>query len=132
MEELTTSPCSGPRAWAGMSWRPCSPKSPNVPVGLRAWPCACFKRAIECAVAKGEQTITQDHLRLACDLEGIDELGLGPTERKYLAILAQGPVRLNVIASLLGLPPRTVSPGHGAIPRACGLGHEGRSRDGGN
>ena len=59
--------------------------------------------------SQGEQTITQDHLRLACELEGIDDLGLGPTEKKYLAILAQGPVRLNVIASLLGLPPRTVS-----------------------
>jgi len=59
--------------------------------------------------SQGEQTITQEHLQLACDLEGIDDLGLGPTEKKYLSVLAQGPVRLNVIASLLGLPPRTVS-----------------------
>ena len=59
--------------------------------------------------ANGESTVTLFHLTAACDLEGIDGLGLGPTERKYLAILAQGPVRLNVIASLLGLPPRTVS-----------------------
>lgn len=36
-------------------------------------------------------------------------MGLGPTEKKYLKIVAQGPTRLNVIASLLGLPPRTVS-----------------------
>ena len=59
--------------------------------------------------SQGEQTITRDHLQLACDLEQIDGLGLGPTERKYLQIVAQGPTRLNVIASLLGLPPRTVS-----------------------
>jgi Holliday junction DNA helicase RuvB len=59
--------------------------------------------------SQGEQTITIDHLTVACDLEQIDGMGLGPTEKKYLAILAQGPVRLNVIASLLGLPPRTVS-----------------------
>ena len=59
--------------------------------------------------SQGERTITQAHLELACDLEQIDGMGLGPTERKYLTILAQGPVRLNVIASLLGLPPRTVS-----------------------
>jgi len=36
-------------------------------------------------------------------------LGLGPLERKYLAILKDGPSRLNVISSVLGLPTRTVS-----------------------
>jgi Holliday junction DNA helicase RuvB len=36
-------------------------------------------------------------------------LGLGPTEQAYLRILAEGDSRLNVIASRLGLPPRTVS-----------------------
>ena len=34
--------------------------------------------------AEGETTITEDQLRRACELEGIDELGLGPTEQKYL------------------------------------------------
>ena len=42
-------------------------------------------------------------------LEGIDTLGLGPTEQQYLRILAEGDSRLNVIASRLGLPSRTVS-----------------------
>ena len=51
-------------------------------MGLHAWPCVCFKPAIVCAVAKGESTITlKTILTLACDLEGIDDLGLGPTER---------------------------------------------------
>jgi len=59
--------------------------------------------------SKGEQTITLAHLTTACELEGIDALGLGPTEQKYLAIVAHGPTRLNVIASTLGLPTRTVS-----------------------
>ena len=36
-------------------------------------------------------------------------LGLGPTEQKYLQILAEKPNRLNVIASMLGQPARTVS-----------------------
>jgi Holliday junction DNA helicase RuvB len=57
----------------------------------------------------GEQTITLVHLEKACHLEGLDELGLGVTERKYLNILAQGPSRLNVVASMLGLASRTVS-----------------------
>jgi len=57
----------------------------------------------------GETAITDEHLKRACSLEQIDELGLGPTEQKYIAILKDGPQRLNVIASLIGLPSRTVS-----------------------
>jgi Holliday junction DNA helicase RuvB len=59
--------------------------------------------------AEGETTITEDQLRRACHLENIDELGLGPSEQKYLDIVSDGGSRLNVIASTLGLPPRTVS-----------------------
>jgi Holliday junction DNA helicase RuvB len=59
--------------------------------------------------SQGGHTITLAHLETACELEGIDALGLGPTEQKYLTILAHGPTRLNVIASTLGLPTRTVS-----------------------
>lgn len=57
----------------------------------------------------GESTIVQEHLDRACSLEQIDELGLGPVEQKYVGILREGPQRLNVIASLIGLPSRTVS-----------------------
>ena len=57
----------------------------------------------------GETELTPEHLNQACELEQIDQLGLGPTEQTYLRLLADGPTRLNVIASLLGLPPRTVS-----------------------
>src|SRR4051812_7252838 len=57
----------------------------------------------------GETEITTEHLSKACELEQIDRMGLGPTEQSYLRVLAEGPTRLNVIASLLGLPPRTVS-----------------------
>ncbi len=59
--------------------------------------------------SEGESTITQEHLERACLLEGIDALGLGPVEQQYLMILAERDTRLNVIASRLGLPPRTVS-----------------------
>jgi len=57
----------------------------------------------------GESTITQAHLERACQLESLDSKGLGPNERKYLEILLDGGCRLNVIASRLGLPARTVS-----------------------
>lgn len=59
--------------------------------------------------AEGQETLTIHHLRTACQLEGLDEMGLGPTERKYLLALAEGATRLNVIASMLGLPARTLS-----------------------
>jgi len=59
--------------------------------------------------AEGQHTITQAHLQRACGLEQIDSRGLGPTEQKYLAIIADSPTRLNVIASMMGLPTRTVS-----------------------
>jgi Holliday junction DNA helicase RuvB len=61
------------------------------------------------ARAEGQMTITLAHLDRACILEQIDALGLGPTEQQYLAALASGASRLNVLASLLGLPVRTVS-----------------------
>jgi Holliday junction DNA helicase RuvB len=61
------------------------------------------------ARSEGESRITLDHLERACLMEEIDELGLGPTEQQYLRIVAEGATRLNVIASRLGLPPRTVS-----------------------
>jgi Holliday junction DNA helicase RuvB len=61
------------------------------------------------ARASGETTITLQHLERACLLEGIDSLGLGPTEQQYVRILADGASRLNILASRLGLPARTVS-----------------------
>lgn len=59
--------------------------------------------------AGGEETITVEHLQRACSLEQVDGVGLGPVEQKYVSILADGPKRLNVIASILGLPSRTIS-----------------------
>ena len=59
--------------------------------------------------SQGDTIITVEHLARAFDLEDIDSLGLGITERKYLAFLAEGASRLNVISSMLGLPSRTVA-----------------------
>lgn len=66
---------------------------------------SCFR----CMRSEGESTITKGHLLRACELEQLDKLGLGPTEQQYLSIVAEGPTRLNVIASRIGLPSRTVS-----------------------
>jgi Holliday junction DNA helicase RuvB len=57
----------------------------------------------------GETKLTADHLQRACRLEQIDTVGLGPNEQHYLNMLAEGPQRLNVLASRLALPARTVS-----------------------
>ena len=57
----------------------------------------------------GEHAITVEHLHRACSLEQIDELGLGPSDQHYLRLLANGAARLNVLASMLGLPAKTVS-----------------------
>jgi Holliday junction DNA helicase RuvB len=65
--------------------------------------------ARRCSRSQGETTITVEHLKRACLLEQLDELGCGPTEQKYLKALLEGASRLNVLASLLGLPSRTVS-----------------------
>jgi len=59
--------------------------------------------------AEGARKITMAHLKKACALEEIDDLGLGPVEQQYLRILLEGSNRLNVIASRLGLPTRTVA-----------------------
>ncbi len=59
--------------------------------------------------SEGEKVIRLDHLERACQLEQLDTLGLGRTEQAYLRILLEGANRLNVIASRLGLPPRTVA-----------------------
>ena len=58
----------------------------------------------------GEMTITIAHFQRTVELEGIDPLGLDRHELQLLSILrvARRPVRLNVLASRLGLPTRTI------------------------
>ena len=62
------------------------------------------------ARAEDASTITAQHVTQMCQTEGYDALGLDCVERRYLDILreAQGPVRLNVFGTLLGLPRRTI------------------------
>jgi Holliday junction DNA helicase RuvB len=59
--------------------------------------------------SEGASDIELAHLLRACRLEELDELGLGPMEQSYLREVASGVSRLNVIASRLGLPTRSVA-----------------------
>ena len=59
----------------------------------------------------GDTQVTSDHFARTVELEGIDELGLMPEDRRYLQLLAARPgqaVRLHTLSSSLGLHPRTL------------------------
>lgn len=59
--------------------------------------------------AEGAETITAEHFRQACFLEGVDSLGCDLVEQQYLGILLEhGPSRLGMIASRMDLPRRTI------------------------
>ena len=59
--------------------------------------------------AEGADTITWEHFRQACFLEGVDRMGCDLTEQQYLGILLEhGPTRLGMIASRMGLPRQTI------------------------
>ena len=59
--------------------------------------------------AAGEEIMTRRHLERACTLEQIDPVGLDATEQTYLRLLSEGPLRLNMLATMLGLPAKTLS-----------------------
>jgi Holliday junction DNA helicase RuvB len=77
--------------------------------GTPRWALRLLQACRRVCRAEGQEAITPEHLQRACLLEGIDDLGLGPTEQQYLRLLMEGPKRLNVLASSLGLPARTVA-----------------------
>jgi len=68
-----------------------------------------LQAARRCCRAAGESLITVFHLRQACDLESIDSVGCGFLEQRYLNLLVDGPRRVNVIASALGVPTKTLT-----------------------
>ena len=77
-------------------------QTPRICLALLA---ACHK----VARAEDGDVITMAHVAKAMDLLEVDDAGLDALERKYLSILLGGPVRLNVIASRMGLPVRTLT-----------------------
>jgi Holliday junction DNA helicase RuvB len=60
-------------------------------------------------VSEGSNVLTVDHLRRACEIERISDLGLDNMQQKYLALLAGGPQRLNVLASMLGVSTKVLT-----------------------
>lgn len=62
------------------------------------------------ASAEGVDRITVSHVQRMCEVEEIDFLGLDAIEQRYLKILreGEGPVRLNVIATQMGLPRQSI------------------------
>lgn len=59
--------------------------------------------------SEGADTVTGEHFRRACFLEGIDCMGCDLTEQQYLRILYEhGPSRLGMISARMGLPRQTI------------------------
>ena len=56
----------------------------------------------------GAGAITMVHFRKTCLLEAVDCKGLDVNEQRYLQILLEGPQRVNVIASKMSLPRKTI------------------------
>ena len=62
------------------------------------------------ASSKGLDRIEPTHVAEMLAIEGFDSLGFDPVEQRYLTLLKEsgGPIRLNVIATHLGLPKQTI------------------------
>ena len=60
-------------------------------------------------VAEGGDTQTVEHLRRACSVERISDLGLDNMQQKYLHLLGNGPQRVGVVASMLGVGPKVLA-----------------------
>ena len=109
VEELTTVLLQRGRA---LGWEIHEELLPQIAQRARGTPRLALRILQACrrvARSEGEFSITAAHLDRACALDQLDELGLGPTEQQYLAALAAGNSRLNVLSSILGLPSRTVA-----------------------
>ena len=68
-----------------------------------------LQSARRCQTAEGASSLTVNHLRKACEVERISDLGLDNIQQKYLALLAKGSVRLNVLASMLGVSTKVLT-----------------------
>lgn len=60
-------------------------------------------------MADGGNVLTVDHLRRACEVERISPMGLDNVQQKYLQLLTNGPQRLNVLASMLGVSTKVLT-----------------------
>lgn len=72
-------------------------------------------------MAEGAGVVTVDHLRRACEMERISDLGLDNMQQKYLALLGGGPLRLNVLASRLGVSTKVLTKTAEPYLLRCGM-----------
>ena len=73
-------------------------------IGLRL-----LQAARRVQVAEGGTVLSVNHLHRACEVERISDLGLDNVQGKYLHLLGNGPVRLNVLASMLGVSTKVLT-----------------------
>jgi holliday junction DNA helicase RuvB len=100
------------RRCRGLSWDIQPEVLPEIARRARGVPRLALRltaSARRVARAEGRTLITVADLQRACDLEQLDSLGLGPLEQRYLKLLMEGPRRVNVLASMLGVPAKTLS-----------------------
>lgn len=79
--------------------------------GTPRWAIRLLESCYRYARSKGDDRITMQHFQKTVALDGIDSLGLGPDEQRYLRFLAErsgDPVRLFTIESALGIHRRTI------------------------
>ena len=96
----------------GLGWQIHTDVSEPIAVRSKGIPRLAIRLLQSCwrvCRAAGDHVITWKHLERACVLEQIDDFGLDATEQQYLSFLAEGPQRLNMLASMLGLPAKTIS-----------------------
>jgi Holliday junction DNA helicase RuvB len=67
-----------------------------------------LQSARRCAVAEGSDVIGVSHLEQACHIERLSPEGLDHLQQKYVALLKGGALRLNVLASALGVSPKVL------------------------
>jgi Holliday junction DNA helicase RuvB len=62
------------------------------------------------ARAEGADALTVAHFNRMTEIEGLDAIGLDQLEQRYLQVLrsSDGPVRLNILATRLGIARRTI------------------------
>ena len=97
---------------AALAWEIEQEVLPEIAIRSRGTPRLGLRLLSSChrvCRSQGEHDIRLEHLWRACELEGLDGSGCGPAEQDYLRLLIDGPMRLNVIASSIGLPARTIS-----------------------
>ena len=68
-----------------------------------------LQSAMRVSVAEGADEITVAHLKRACEIERISDMGLDNMQQKYVHLLGKGPTRLNVLASMLGVSTKVLT-----------------------